>query len=122
MPASQFKGSPDPFRGGVSALDLNFLHTSIATGNHRIEKLWTRDGKQKERELPVWQELEAVYREPNGVGQTNINLVLRRDKRQSAEQCVAEPVWVLLHRVTDRGIFESASKITDNVGFRGRDD
>src|SRR5439155_24378486 len=88
----------------------------------RVKQLGACDGKKQKREPAVGQELKTFSGKPHGIGQADDDLVFGSDQRQGAENRIAEPVRVLLNRITQRSVFNAATKVVDDVSFFSGDD
>src|ERR1700686_5633729 len=122
MSAGQFEGAPNPLRGRILTLDLNFFDHTTVIGNDGIKQLGPRDRKKQKRKLIIRQELKAIDWKPDGIWQSHEHLVFRTYKRECAEQRIAQACGILLHCVANRSVADARAEITDNVGFLGGND
>src|SRR3954468_6510896 len=104
-------------RRGVCFLHLDSLDSAPLIGENRVKKLWSVHREQQKGKSSVGQEIKTLCRKPDRVRQANANFVVRRDKRQCAEQRVTEPMRVLLHHITDWHVADLRTVIVDDVGF-----
>jgi len=54
-------------------LNLNLADIVVLVGKYRVEELRMFDGEKQEGEGAVGQLLQRIFREPDGIGQTDDN-------------------------------------------------
>src|SRR3954452_25340380 len=98
-------GSPNPVRTSIRDFHFHLFYVSVLVADHGVELRGIENGKtdQVHVGMAVFFKRNAVsvFRKPDGIGQSEEDVIVMAREWFRAEKCIAESVWILLHNVED---------------------
>src|SRR3954453_5626690 len=119
--AGHFECAPDPVRGSVALLDLNFTHAISLRQHHGIEEFRMIDRKKQKRKLIVRKLREGGFRKPDCIRKADNYWLVPRNQRCCAEYRITQSAPLRLHNISEGGLAVAGAVIAENVGLAGRD-
>src|SRR3954469_16360830 len=115
--AGHFECAPDPFRGSVALLDLNFTYLISLRQHHGIEEFGMLHRKKQKRKLIIRKLREGRFRKPDCIRKADNYWLVRRNQRCCAEYRITQSARLRLHNISEGGFAVTGAVIAEDVGL-----